>query len=352
MKTASWLNHLEYDRESPVWSPVFYALAGRYRLIRYDGRDNGLSDQQVEDISFEAFVRDLETVADAAKLERFALLGVSQGAAVAVAYAVRYPERVSHLVLYGGYMRGKRRRGAARETEQADAISTLIRDGWGQDNPAFRQIFTSLFIPGGTPEQVQWWNDLQRKTTSPENAVRIRRACDDIDVSELLPRVQVPTLILHCRDDAVQPFDESRRLAAGIPDARFVALEGRNHVILQGDPGLASFPGRDQGFPADRRQARRHSRDGDLRPPRRCRYPLTSTRPSCAPMPACPSRISRTPSRTGRSASARSTGPMTPPGKALWPTIATPPRIWPWAGRSGCAGARTIHSSNWDRRSA
>jgi pimeloyl-ACP methyl ester carboxylesterase len=154
---------------------------------------------------------------------------------------VRYPERVSHLVLYGCYVRGKRRRSLAKDIEQADALLTLMRDGWGQDNPAFRQIFTSLFIPGATPEQAEWWNDLQPKTTSPENAIRIRRACDEIDISALLPRVQAPTLVLHCRDDAAQPFDEGRRLAAGIAGARFVALEGRNHVILQTDPSWLRF---------------------------------------------------------------------------------------------------------------
>lgn len=116
-----------------------------------------------------------------------------------------------------------------------------MQDGWGQDNPAFRQIFTSLFIPGGTPEQMHWWNELQRKTTSPENAVSMRRAWDNIDISDLLPRVQVRTLVLHCRDDSVQPFDEGRRLAAGIPDAHFGALEGRNHVILQSDPSWPRF---------------------------------------------------------------------------------------------------------------
>jgi pimeloyl-ACP methyl ester carboxylesterase len=143
-------------------------------------------------------------------------------------------------VLYGGYARGRRRR-SIKDVEQAEALLTLMRDGWGQNNPAFRQIFTSLFIPGGTPEQMNWWNDLQRRTTSAENAVSMRRAWDNIDISDLLPRVKVPTLVLHCREDAVQPFDEGRRLAAGIPGARFVALEGRNHVILQGDPSWSRF---------------------------------------------------------------------------------------------------------------
>jgi pimeloyl-ACP methyl ester carboxylesterase len=148
---------------------------------------------------------------------------------------------VSHLVLYGGFARGRRKRGSPQEIEQADALLTLMRQGWGQENPAFRQIFTSLFMPGATAEQGHWFNQLQQKTTSPENAARIRRAVDEIDVTDLLPRVTVPTLVLHCRSDAVQPFEEGRTLAAGIRGARFVALEGHNHMILEGDPGWPRF---------------------------------------------------------------------------------------------------------------
>jgi pimeloyl-ACP methyl ester carboxylesterase/DNA-binding winged helix-turn-helix (wHTH) protein len=241
VKAANWLNHLEYDWESPIWSPLLHELAAAHRLIRYDARGNGLSDWEVDDISFEAFVRDLESVVEATGIQRFALLGISQGCAVSIAYAVRHPERVSHLVLYGGFARGKRKRGSPQDIEQADAVLTLIRQGWGQENPAFRQIFTSLFIPGATAEQVQWFNELQQRTTSPENAARIRRAVDDIDVTDLLARVAVPTLVLHCRSDAGQPFEEGRTLAAGIRGARFVALEGHNHVILEGDPGWRRF---------------------------------------------------------------------------------------------------------------
>lgn len=239
VKAANWLNHLEYDWQSPIWSHVLRAIAARYRLIRYDERGNGLSDWDVEDISLEAFVRDLESVADANGLKRFPLLGISQGCAVSIAYAARHPERVSQLVLYGGYARGKRRRGQQGEVDQADALLTLMRQGWGQENPAFRQIFTSLFIPDATAEQARWFNDLQRMTTSPENAVRIRRTLDEIDVTALLPSVRVPTLVLHCRNDAVQPFEEGRRMAAGISGSRFVALEGSNHLILEYEPAWA-----------------------------------------------------------------------------------------------------------------
>ena len=241
VKAANWLTHLEYDWESPVWSSLLREIAAGRRLIRYDARGNGLSDWEVDEISFEAFVRDIESVVEATGLDKFDLLGVSQGAAISVAYAVRYPERVRHLVLYGGFARGRRMRGSQQEIANSDAIATLMRQGWGQENPAFRQMFTSQFIPGATAEQMEWFNDLQRITTSPDNAVRLRHAVDLIDVTDLLPRVQSPTLVLHCRHDAVQPFEEGRRLAAGIPGARFVTLEGRNHIILPGDASWERF---------------------------------------------------------------------------------------------------------------
>jgi DNA-binding winged helix-turn-helix (wHTH) protein/alpha-beta hydrolase superfamily lysophospholipase len=238
VKAANWLNHLEYDWQSPIWSHLLHALAAEYQLIRYDERGNGLSDWEVDDISFEAFVRDLESVVDAMALKRFALLGISQGCAVSIAYAVRHPDRVSHLVLYGGYARGRRMRGSTAEIEKADATHTLMRLGWGQENPAFRRIFTSLFMPGGTLEQMKWFDDLQRVTAPAENAARIRAAMNDIDVSDLLARVTVPTLVVHCQDDAVVPFEEGRLMATRISGARFVTLEGCNHLILPGEPAL------------------------------------------------------------------------------------------------------------------
>ena len=241
VKTGNWMNHLEYDWESPVWSHLLRSLADGRQLVRYDARGNGLSDWDVADISFDAFVRDLEAVVDAAGLERFSLFGASQGCAFSIAYAVKYPERVSKLVLYGGFARGRRMRGSPVDEAQAEAMITLMRTGWGQENPAFRQVFTSLFVPGGTAEQMDWFNELQRKTTSPENAVRIRLISDYMDVVGLLPRVRAPTLVLHCRDDAIQPISEGQFIAANIPGARFVGLEGRNHLILESDPGWPVF---------------------------------------------------------------------------------------------------------------
>jgi pimeloyl-ACP methyl ester carboxylesterase/DNA-binding winged helix-turn-helix (wHTH) protein len=236
VKTANWLNHLEYDWQSPIWSHLLHALAAERHLVRYDQRGNGLSDWDIDDMSFDAFVRDLECVVNATGLDQFPLLGVSAGCAVSIAYATQHPERASQLVLYGGFVRGAFRRGSREQAEQWEALATLMQHGWGQDNPAFRQIFTSQFIPGGTPEQAQWFNDLQRKTTSPENAVRMLRTLGNIDVTGLLAQIRVPTLVLHCRDDARVPFEEGRRMAASIPGARFVALEGRNHLVLEGEP--------------------------------------------------------------------------------------------------------------------
>lgn len=241
VKAANWLNHLEYDWESPVWRHLFEWLAKDHSLVRYDARGNGLSDWEVDEISFEAFVRDLENVVDTVGLDRFPLLGISQGCAVSIAYAVRHPERVTHLVLYGGYARGRNHRDSADEMERGEALKTLIRSGWGLDNPAFRQVFTSLFMPDATAEQARWFNDLQRMTTTPENALRIRDAVDNINVESLLSEIRVPTLVLHCREEAIVRFEEGRRMASMIPDARFVALEGTNHLILEDDPGWPKF---------------------------------------------------------------------------------------------------------------
>jgi DNA-binding winged helix-turn-helix (wHTH) protein/pimeloyl-ACP methyl ester carboxylesterase len=244
VKAANWLNHLEYDWQSPIWSELLHELAASHWLVRYDERGNGLSDWDVDDISFEAFVRDLESVVDGAGLDRFALLGISQGCAVSIVYAIRHPERISHLVLYGGFARGR----ARRDPEHARTLLSLVKQGWGQENPAFRQFFTSLFFPEATPEQMQWFNDLQRITTSPENAVRIMQATGEVDISDLLPLVRVPTLVLHCRNDAAVVLDEGRRLAAGIPGAKFVALESRNHLVLESEPAWEKFIGEIKTF--------------------------------------------------------------------------------------------------------
>jgi DNA-binding winged helix-turn-helix (wHTH) protein/pimeloyl-ACP methyl ester carboxylesterase len=241
VKTANWLNHIEFDWQSPVWSPLFSRLAAQCTLVRYDERGIGLSDRDVPEFSFEAFVQDLETVVDEYGLRRFALLGISQGAPVAIAYAVRHPERVSRLVLCGGFAKGWRRRGNAADVARAEASVTLIREGWGQDNPAARQMFTSLIVPDATLEEMHWFNELERISASAETAIRLLHVLGDIDVTELLPRVAVPTLVLHSRGDARVPLEHGLMLARGIRNARLVVLESKNHLILSHEPAWQRF---------------------------------------------------------------------------------------------------------------
>ena len=242
VKTGHWMTHLESDFDSMIWRPYYRELSRDNTFIRYDARGNGLSDRDVPDVCFEDFVSDLETVVDAAGLDRFALHGLSQGCAVSVAYAVRHPERVTHLVLLGGYVVGwKKRARSAAEKEANDAMLTLVRLGWGQENPAFRQMFTSQFIPGATKAQADWFNEFQRICCSPDDAARNLLANGDADVTSLLPQVRVPTLVMHARHDARVPFESGRRLAAGIPGARFVPLESPNHVLMEDEPAFAHF---------------------------------------------------------------------------------------------------------------
>jgi pimeloyl-ACP methyl ester carboxylesterase/DNA-binding winged helix-turn-helix (wHTH) protein len=248
IKVANWLTHIEYDWESPIWSPLLQHLAERCRLVRYDGRGNGLADRDVADISFDAFVRDLEAVVEATGVDRAAILGISQGAAVAIAYAVLHPERVSKLILYGGYAQGRNKRGSAAEVEMARAFLAILRHGWGDERSAFMKAFSSVFFPNGSPQQIKWLVDLQRITTSPENAARIRNACDEIDVVDLLPKVQAPTLVIHCRHDNVAPVEQGRLMARSIPHAKFVTLDSDNHVVLAGEPAWPRLVGEIDAF--------------------------------------------------------------------------------------------------------
>ncbi len=243
LKTANWLNHLELDWQSPVWRHLMREMSSRHTFVRYDERGNGLSDWAVEDISFEAFVRDLEAVVEASGLERFALLGISQGCAVSIAYAVRHPERITRLVLHGGYAAGWKVRERRDHTALASGSLEIdaIRLGWGRDIPAYRQLFSSIYMPGATPEESRSWTELQRVCTSPENAARLLEAFGSIDVRDLLPQVRVPVLVLHSRQDAAVPFDAGRDLAARIPGARFVPLDSMNHQILEHEPAWPVF---------------------------------------------------------------------------------------------------------------
>jgi pimeloyl-ACP methyl ester carboxylesterase len=242
VKAANWLNHLEFDWNSPVWRHWLRELSRDHTLVRYDERGCGLSDWTAGEMSVDAWVRDLEAVVDALGLERFPLLGISQGAPIAIAYAVRHPERVSHLVLYGGYLRGRLHRGLSpKDMDERELMIRMVRVGWGQDHPAFRQVFTTLFIPDADREQIAWFNELQRVSATPDNAARMLEAFDRIDARPLAPRVETPTLVLHAKGDLRVPFAEGRLIATSVPGARFVPLESRNHLLLEGEPGWQRF---------------------------------------------------------------------------------------------------------------
>ena len=203
--------------------------------MRFDQRGSGLSERNVADQSFDTWVSDLGAVVDHVGLDRFALLGISQGGAIAASYTAHNPGRVSRMVLYGAYGRGPAKRG--ERPEEIEALQTLTRTGWGRDDPAYRQLFTSRFMPGATLEQMRWFNDLQRVSTSGENAANVMAVSAQIDVLPILGDIDVPTLVLHARGDAQVPFEQGRQLAALIPGSRFVLLEGANHLILASEPG-------------------------------------------------------------------------------------------------------------------
>jgi pimeloyl-ACP methyl ester carboxylesterase/DNA-binding CsgD family transcriptional regulator len=241
VRAGHWMTHLEFDLESPVWRLWLTELSRHNTLVCYDQRGCGLSDRDVADISSDAWLADLETVVAAAGLARFALLGASQSASVAIAYAAKHPERVSRLVLYGGFARGRLSRGSPQQAEEAEVQLRLIRLGWGSDDAAFRQFFTTQFMPDGTAEELASFNEIQRLSTSPEIAERISRVSNGIDVVELARTVRVPTLVMHAREDKRVPFEEGRLIASLIPGARFVPLESRNHKLLASEPAWPRF---------------------------------------------------------------------------------------------------------------
>jgi pimeloyl-ACP methyl ester carboxylesterase/DNA-binding CsgD family transcriptional regulator len=249
VKAANYLTHLEHDWNGPVWRHWWRALGQHHTLVRYDERGSGLSDWDVADYSIDAWVQDMESVVEALGLKQFPLLGISQGASVCVAYAVKHPEQVTHLILYGGYARGRfHRHLSAAGMVEAETMINAIRIGWGQENPAFRQLFSTILMPDGTEEQKEWLNELARISATPENAAKMERAFYQIDVTALAPQVTTPTLEMHGRSDASIPFEESRLLAALIPTARFVLLETRNHILVEHEPAWTRFWAEVQAF--------------------------------------------------------------------------------------------------------
>lgn len=236
-----WMTHLEKDWESPSTRAFLTHLSKRYKLIRYDQRGNGMSDWDNVDISFEKMVDDLERVIDCYEFEKVAIFGASQAASVSIAYLMRRPERVSHLILHGGYARGRRRRDNPEAAAESEALVTLIRQGWGAENPAFRQTMTSLFMPDASLEEAAWFNEFQKNCGPADNIARFREVFDEMDVSDLLDRVNVPTLVLHCTEDSVAPISEGKFLAARISGAQFVMLKSRNHMIFENEPDFPKF---------------------------------------------------------------------------------------------------------------
>ncbi|HEX6057003.1 MAG TPA: alpha/beta fold hydrolase [Intrasporangium sp.] len=242
VRSAHWVTHLDYDWYSPVWRHWIDGLSRNRMLVRYDERGCGLSDHDPEDLSMDAFVRDLETVVDDLGLERFPVLGLSQGGPIAVEYAVRHPERVSRLILAGAFVTGRLVRATSPELlREAEIQQELIRAGWGRDDPSFRLYFSSTFMPDAPP---QLWSDFaeqMRRTTSAENALRLNQACMETEVTQAASRITVPTLILHGRGDMVIPFEQGREFAALIPGSRFIPLDTRNHLMRPDEPAWEVF---------------------------------------------------------------------------------------------------------------
>lgn len=242
VKAANWLTHLEFDWKSPIWRHWLEELGRGHRVVRYDERGCGLSDRDPGDVSLDAVVGDLEAVVDSADLDRFALLGISGGGPVAISYAVRNPERITHLVLCGSYARGRDKRDLTdQQRHENELLRSLIRVGWGRDEPVFRRVFTTLFVPEASEDEMNWYDELQRVSASPEMAERLRDVWSAMDVTDILDRVTMPTLVAHARGDSAVPFAEGRMLATRIPDATFVPLESRNHILLADEPAWPLF---------------------------------------------------------------------------------------------------------------
>ncbi len=252
VKVANYMSHVGYDWDSPVWVHWLEELTRDHTLIYYDERGSGLSDWNAEDISFEAWVRDLEAVVDATGLQRFPLFAMSQAGAVATAYAARHPDKVSRLIVHGAYARGWLKRDLTEEQiEEEQLMISLMRVGWGRENPAFRQVFAMQLFPDATSEQIRALEEQMRISVSPKNAVRMESEMHRIDIRDIAPQIRVPTLILHSREDEAVPFEEGRLLASLIPKAQFVALESKNHLLTEQEPAWRKFVAAVRGFISD-----------------------------------------------------------------------------------------------------
>ena len=252
VKVANYMGHVEYDWDTPVWAHWLEELTRNHTLIYYDERGSGLSDWNAEDVSFDAWVRDLEAVVDAAGLRRFPLFAMSQACAVAVAYTARHPDKVSRLIVHGAYARGWLKRELTEEQiEEEKLMISLMRVGWGRDNPAFRQVFAMQLFPDAPPEHIRALEEQMRLSVSPKNAVRLESEMHLIDVRDLATQITVPTLVLHSREDEAVPFEEGRLLASLIPKAQFVALGSKNHVLRQDEAAWSKFVEAVRGFLGD-----------------------------------------------------------------------------------------------------
>ncbi|HEV7766340.1 MAG TPA: alpha/beta fold hydrolase [Thermoanaerobaculia bacterium] len=242
VKASNWMTHLEFEWQSPVWRHWMHFFSRHFRFVRYDERGCGLSDREPPTLSAERWSSDFEEVCDVVGTpEPFTILGISQGSLACIHYAVRHPERVSRMILYGGYARGFTRRSNGDAAREYRAIVEAVRVGWGKDNPAFRQLFTSRFIPEGTAEQVSWFNELCRKTVAPAMAADLLQLRGDVYIVDLLAQVRVPTLVIHAAEDNVIAATEGRLLASSIPGAQFVELESKNHILLEHEPAWTRF---------------------------------------------------------------------------------------------------------------
>ena len=248
VRAAHWLSHLDYERTCPLWGPWLTLLARRHTLIRYDGRGCGLSERDASDFSLDRGVEDLEAVVDSSGLDRFALFGATIGGMTALAYAARHPDRVSHLILVGGLAVGRMARDPPALIEDTGIELKAIELGWGNDDPAFRQLFTSLFIPDATAEQTRSLNELMRVASSPQIAIKRLQPFQRVDLRALATQVRCPALVFHSQRDARIPVEQGRALAALIPDARFVALDSRNHWVVDTEPAWAQFAAEIDGF--------------------------------------------------------------------------------------------------------